>query len=121
MIANIEKRIFERQQLIRFSARSCVQELRKNIVSPPMLLAAAGVGFLIGKVTKRRPISPDKSTNKISGIQKLSADLLKLTALIRTLSPVSQLLPAWLFPQASSSNNFAKPESSSARQTQDIP
>ena len=96
-IATLEKHISERQQLIRFTARACVQDLRKNIVSAPMLLTAAGIGFIFGRVTNRRPITADKSTKNISGTQKLSADLLKLMALIRTLSPVWHVVSNRLF------------------------
>jgi hypothetical protein len=98
-IANIEKRIVERQQSIRMTTKSCVQDLRKNIVSTPMLLTVAGIGFIFGRVTRRRSIALDKGTNNVSGMQKLSADLLKLIAFVRTLSPVWQLLSTRLFPK----------------------
>ena len=52
-IAQIEKRILDRQQLIRHHVAARRQDLWNSLTSPTVLFSAGGIGFVIGTLARR--------------------------------------------------------------------
>ena len=122
-ITHVEKRILDRQRLIKRYATSCGHDLWNSLTSPPMLLSAVGMGFLVGILTRRQ--SPALPNRVAAGprARRLLDSVLKSIALIRTLFPTLRWTALWPFPQADVSSCYAesqpRPTPRSSGQTHD--
>ena len=108
-IAQIEKRILDRQQLIRHHVAACRQDLWNSLTSPTVLFSAGGIGFVLGTLSRRN--SADSHDGLAAGPPpgKRLDGLLKCIAMIRTFLPTLRFAANWLFPppEASSSGKSA--------------
>jgi hypothetical protein len=98
-IAQIEKRILNRQQLIRHHVAACRQDLWNGLTSPTVLFSAGGIGFVIGTLSRRNSAgSHNGATAELAPGKRLDG-LLKCIAMIRTVLPMLRFAATSLFPQ----------------------
>ena len=107
-ITHIEKRILDRQQLVRRYTTSCGHDLWNSLSSPPMLLSAVGMGFLVGVLTRRQSSAVHHRVAAGPRARRLFDSVLKSIALIRTLFPTLRLTAMWPFPQPDASSRYAE-------------
>jgi hypothetical protein len=103
-ITHLEKRILDRQLLIRHYATACTQDLWNSLTSPSMLLSAGGMGFVVGMLSRRKSSAPHDGLNAEPRAGKRFDDVLKAIALMRTLLPTLRFAAKWLFPQSEASS-----------------
>ena len=98
-ITQIEKRILDRQRLIRHYVIACRQDLWNSLTSPSVLLSAGAIGFVLGTLARRQ------SSGSLDGLAAKPAPgkrldgVLKCIAMIRTFLPTLRFATMWLFPQ----------------------
>jgi hypothetical protein len=95
-IAGLERRILERQLSLRRDAVLFVDTLRDRITSPPALLAAASLGFLLGLLSARTASGARWRSAAGAGIRGLISGVLRVVALFGGLVPALRLIPARL-------------------------
>jgi hypothetical protein len=103
-IAQTEKRILDRQQLIRQYVTACRRDMWNSLTSPTVLFSAGGVGFVIGILSRQNSAgSHDGAASKLPAGKRFDG-VLKCIAMIRTLLPTLRFVATWLFPQPEASS-----------------
>ena len=102
-IAHSEKRIVDRQQLIRHYVAACRQDVWNSLTSPTVLFSAGGIGFVIGTLARRDSAGAhDSPTAELPPGKRLDG-VLKCVAMIRSFLPTLRFAAKWLFPPEASS------------------
>ena len=66
-ITDTERKILDQRWSVRLRASMLNRSIRRRLTSPTMLLLAAGVGFITGKLTKRHAAERKEGSRGIDG------------------------------------------------------
>lgn len=86
-ITDTERKILDQRRSVRLHASMLDRNIRKRLTSPAMLLLAAGVGFIAGKLTKRQAGQRKEGSRDIGGSpapdNNFLETVLKVVSLVR--------------------------------------
>lgn len=94
-IKDAEQQILSRQRSISVSTDTLVRKMQQQMIAPTTFLFAAGVGFLLGEITKREPSKARGITDKPHTVE--TSPLRTALSLVTSIQTLYTALPiAWM-------------------------
>lgn len=94
-IKDAEQRVLNRNQKISVGTTALVKKVQQQMIAPRSFIFAAGIGFLLGEITKREP-SKIRSINDKPGTAQVSP-LRTALSLVTSIQTLYTALPiAWM-------------------------
>jgi hypothetical protein len=94
-IKHAEQQVLNRKRKISVGTTTLVRKMQQQMIAPTTFLLAAGVGFLIGEITKREPSKTRDTTDKPNTVE--TSPLRTALNLVTSIQTLYTALPiAWM-------------------------
>lgn len=94
-IKDAEQQVLNRKQKISVNTATLVRKMQKQMIAPTTFLFAAGIGFLLGEITKHEPSKTHATTNQSNTVE--TSPLKTALSLVTSIQTLYTALPiAWM-------------------------
>jgi hypothetical protein len=94
-IKDAEQQVLNRKQKISVNTATLVRKMQQQMIAPTTFLFAAGIGFLLGEITKREPSKAPGTTDKPHTVE--TSPLRTALSLVTSIQTLYTALPiAWM-------------------------
>jgi hypothetical protein len=98
-IENAERQVLDRRQEIDLRIATLILKIHRQMSAPATLLLAAGIGFIIGELTKRQTCKSGGTTPKTTPLN-VALNLLTSARTLYTALPLAWMMKSYLQPDA---------------------
>jgi hypothetical protein len=94
-IKDAEQQVLSRKRKISVSTTTLVRKMQQQMITPTTFIFAAGIGFLLGEITKREPSKTHATTNQLHTVE--TSPLKTALSLVTSIQTLYTALPiAWM-------------------------
>ncbi|MEQ1544630.1 hypothetical protein [Methyloglobulus sp.] len=94
-IKDAEQQVLNRKQKINVGTATLLRKMQQQMIAPTTFLFAAGIGFLLGEITKRGPSKTHATTNQSQTVE--ISPLKTALSLVTSIQTLYTALPiAWM-------------------------
>jgi hypothetical protein len=94
-IKDAEQQVLNRKRKIGVGTTTLVRKMQQQMIAPTTFLFAAGIGFLLGEITKRKPSKTHATTNQSHTVE--TSPLKTALSLVTSIQTLYTALPiAWM-------------------------
>lgn len=94
-IKDAEQHVLNRKQRISVGTAKLVRKMQQQMIAPTSFIFAAGIGFLLGEITKREPSKTHATTNQLHTVE--TSPLKTALSLVTSIQTLYTALPiAWM-------------------------